>query len=314
LLAVASARRVWALQLAIGLLGVVATVAALLVAVTRIDFSVPSLGDLAAACQGYALPNLRLASVLVLVLGSVSLAAVMLTVRAVVRQLRAGRRFERELQLLGDVQGLARAYVVDADEPHAFCIGLLRPRIYITRAALALLDDEEREAVLAHEAHHARRRDPLCLLIARALGDGLFFLPVVRQLAERYAALAELAADEAAAAKRGGRRALASALLAFDAHPTPAAVGIAPERVDHLLGHRPRWELPTVLMLGAVATIGVLVAVTVRMAEATGHAAVGLPVLAAQVCMLGMSVGPVVLGAMGLLGGRRLLRRGKARR
>jgi Zn-dependent protease with chaperone function len=302
----ASARRVWALQLAVGLLGAAATVAGLIVAVTRIDFSVPSLGELAAACQRYTLPQARPASILVLMLGSVSVATVALTTRAVVRQLRAGRRLERELELLGPVPGLARAYVVDDDEPRAFCIGLLRPRIYVSRAALELLGDDERAAVLAHEAHHARRRDPLRLLVARALAEGLFFLPVVRRLPERYAALAELAADQAATAAAGGRRALASALLAFDEHPSPAAVGIAPERVAHLLGQRPRWELPTLLLLGALATIAALVAVTLRLAEATAHAAVGLPVLAAQACMLAMALGPIVLGAIALLGGRRL--------
>jgi hypothetical protein len=305
----ASARRVWALQLAVALLGAAATVAALLVAVSRIDFRVPSLGELAAACQRYALPDLRPASLLVLVLGSVSLATVVLSVRAVVRQLRAGRRLERGLRLLGPVPGLPRAHIVDDDEPQAFCTGLLRPRVYISRAALELLGDRECAAVLAHEAHHARRRDPLRLLVARALAEGLFFLPVVRRLPERYAALAELAADQAAAAERGGRRALASALLAFDEHPSPAAVGIAPERVEHLLGQRPRWELPTLLLLGALATIAALMAVTLRLAEATAQATLGLPMLAAQACMLAMALAPIAIGAVTLLGGRRLSRR-----
>jgi hypothetical protein len=300
----ASARRVWTLQLAVALLGAAATAAALLVAVSRIDFRVPSLGELAAACQRYALPELRPSSVLVLLLGSVALASVTLSVRSVVRQVRAGRRFERGLTLLRPLPGFARAYVVDADEPQAFCAGLLRPHIYVSRAALELLGADERAAVLAHEAHHARRRDPLRLLVARALAEGLFFLPAVRRLPERYAALSELAADQAATTTAGRRRALASAMLAFDEHPGPAAVGIAPERVEHLLGQRPRWELPTLLLLGALATIGALLAVTVRLADATAHATVGLPALAAQGCMLAMALGPIALGATAVLGGR----------
>jgi Zn-dependent protease with chaperone function len=303
----ASARRVWAFQVAVGLVGVCATGAALLVALTRIDFRLPSVDELVAACQRYALPNVRPASVVVLILGSVSLAAVLRTIAASVRQLRDSRRFERALETIGCIPGATPRLVFEDDQPHAFCIGMRRPRVYVSRAALELLADDELDAVLAHEVHHARRRDPLRLLVARALADGLFFLPLVRRLAERYAALAELAADEAAAAARGGRRALASALLAFDDHPTPA-VGIAPERVEHLLGQRPSWELSTVLLLGAVVAIGLLLAVTVRVAEVTGHGAVGLPVLAAQACLLAMSLGPVVAGAMGLLGGRRLVR------
>jgi Zn-dependent protease with chaperone function len=304
-----SARRVWALQLAVALLGAAATVAALLVAASRIDFRVPSLGELAAACQRYALPDLRPASGLVLVLGSIALATLALSLRAVVRQLRVGRRFERGLDVLGPLPGVPGAHEVDDDAPQAFCIGLLRPRIYISRAALELLGDDERAAVLAHETHHARRRDPLRLLVARALAEGLFFLPAVRRLPERYAALAELAADRAATAGAGGRRALASALLAFDEHPSPAAIGIAPERVEHLLGQRPRWELPTLLLLGALVTIGAMLAVTLRLAETTAHATIALPVLASQACMLAMALGPIVLGATAVLGGRRLSRR-----
>jgi hypothetical protein len=304
----ASVRRVWALQLTVALFGAVATLAALLIAMSRIDFRVPSLGELAAACREYALPDMRPASVLLLGIGSLGVATVVLGVRAAVRQVSTGRRFERGLVLLGPVPSMPRAHVIDDDAPQAFCIGLLHPRIYVSHAALGLLGGDELAAVLAHEAHHARRRDPLRLLVVRTLADALFFLPVVRRLPERHAALAELAADEAATGARGGRPALASALLAFDEHPSPAAVGIAPERVEQLLGRRPSWELPTFLLLAAAATIGALVAVTIRMAEATEHATVGLPALAAQACMFAMAAGPVVVGAMGVLGGRRLAR------
>jgi Zn-dependent protease with chaperone function len=176
----ANARRVWALQLGVGLAGVLATGTALFVAVTRINFNLPSVDELVTACQRYALPNVRPASVLVLVLGSVSLAAVLRTIVAVVRQLRDSRRFERALKTISCIPGSTPALVSDDDQPHAFCIGLLRPRVYVSRATLEFLDDDELEAVLAHEVHHARRRDPLRLLAARALADGLFFLPLVR--------------------------------------------------------------------------------------------------------------------------------------
>lgn len=117
---------------------------------------------------------------------------------------------------------------------------------------MRLLSHEELDAVIAHESHHARRRDPLRLLVARSVAADLFFLPVMRRLAERYAAMAELAADEAAVGATRGPRALASALLAFDAHPSPAVVGIAPERIDHLLGRDVRWDLPTLTLLAGI--------------------------------------------------------------
>ena len=305
----AEARRIWRLQLGVGLTGLLATAAALLAATSRIDFGLPSLPELAVACQRYGVAQLRPATASVLLIGSLSLAAVSLALRSAVRQLGASRRLERSLMVRDRLRWPRRARVFAHGDPHAFCVGLLRPRIYVSSAAVELLREDELTAVLSHEAEHARRRDPLRLLLARALAEGLFFLPVVRRLSERYAALAEIAADEAAASRPSGRAALASALLAFDAHPSPAAVGIAPERVDHLLGRRPCWDLPIVLVLGAAATIGLLVAVTIRMADATSQAAVGLPVLAAQACMLAVAAGPLVVGAIAMVGGRRVLRR-----
>lgn len=303
----ASARRVWALQIVVGGAGALTTAAALFVAVSRIDFSLPSLQQVVAACQRYALPHVRPISVLVLLLGSAAVAAVLLGIRSLVRQLRAGRRLERELRLLGPLPGTAAVQVIDDDRPRAFCIGLLSPRIYVSRGSLEILGADEREAVLAHEVHHARRRDPLRVLLTRTVADGLFFLPVVRRLNERCAALAELAADEAAVRARGGRHALASALLAFDAQPKAAGVGIAPERVDHLLGERARWELPALLLIGGVVTIGVAIAVTARVAEVAGHGTLPLPALLAQSCMLVMAAAPLVFGAMAILGARRLV-------
>jgi hypothetical protein len=299
------------LALAVALLGMAATVAAGAVAVTRVDFAAPSVAELMAACQRWVFPHLTTASVLILAVGSVSLAAIALCARSAGRQLLAARRFERRLPVTGDLVGVPGGRVIADGAPHAFCVGWLHPRIYISQGALEVLDEAERGAVIAHERHHARRRDPLRLLLARSLGEGLFFLPVLRRLAERYAALAELAADDAAVRASLGPQPLAAALLAFDTHPSPVVVGIAPERVDSLLGQRARFELPVLLLAGGLATIAVLVGVTVSMAGATGHATVQLPVLATQACMLAMAAVPLMLGAMGVLSARRLLGGGR---
>jgi hypothetical protein len=104
---------------------------------------------------------------------------------------------------------------------------------------------------------------------------------------------------------------LASALVAFEDSLGPAVVGIAPERVDQLLGARPRWELPLALLAWAAVVILALVAVAIRAEQATAHAAISLPLVAAQLCMLTMAVAPVMLGAALVLGSRRLLARPK---
>ena len=280
------------------------------VAVSRIDFAVPTPAEVLAACTRWLLPPGDAASVVVLVMGGAGLAVVGLTVSSALRRLRATRQFERALPVTGELAGRPDVRVVRDPVPQAFCAGLVRPRIYVSSGALALLSPAEREAVLGHEGHHARRRDPLRLLVARSLGDGLFFLPAVGRLAERYAALAELAADEAAVETARGRQALASALLAFDSHPDPSVVGIAPERVDRLLGERPRCELPLLLLAGATAMLLALGAVTLRLVEVTDHAGIALPAVLAQACMLAMAVVPLLVPATGLLAARRRRRAG----
>ena len=95
-------------------------------------------------------------------------------------------------------QALGGAVLIADAHPRAFCAGLLRPRVYVSTGAVALLDDAALSAVLAHERQHARRHDPLRLAVGRVLARALFFLPELGDLVERQQALAELSADESA--------------------------------------------------------------------------------------------------------------------
>lgn len=302
------ARGLFALSAVIGLAGLAVALSAALVAVSRLDFALAPAQDLIAACRGWVVPHGWLASLLVLGLGSFGFAGLALVLRSALRQIRATRRFERGLRVVGHLPEDSRVRLIDDASPAAFCAGLLRPRIYLSLGATRVLSDSERRAVLAHELHHARRMDPLRFLVVRALAEGLFFLPALGRLARRHAALAELAADEAAERVTGGARALGSALLAFDAHPGPAVVGIAPERVDRLLGRPLSLELPRLLLAGAAATLMVLVAMTIGLTQAAGQASISLPLLLARACMPAMLISPLLLGAVGLVGARRLSR------
>ena len=304
------ARRAFALWAALAVAGLAVVLTALLVAVSRLDVATPSVAQLIAACRSWALPDLAAASLAVLALGSLGVAVLTLALRSALRQVRATHRFERGLAVVGTLPDDPRVRLVDEAAPQAFCVGLLRTRVYLSRGAAQLLSEDERQAVLAHEFHHARRRDPLRLLVTRAVGAGLFFLPALGRLARRHAALTELAADEAAEGVGGGRRSLAAALLAFDAHPDPAAVAIAPERVDRLLGERLSMRLPVLLIGGAAAALAAIGAVAIRVTQATEQASVSLPGVLAQTCMLAMAAVPLLLGAGCLLGGRRMARRG----
>jgi hypothetical protein len=169
--------------------------------------------------------------------------------------------------------------------------------------------------VIAHEVHHARRRDPLRILLVGMLADALFFLPALRRLKRRYEELAEIAADEAAVTATRDPSPLAAALLRFGERGAPGVVGIAPERVAHLLGEAPRWELPVSVIAGALVTVAGLVAVAATTAHATGGDRVSLTLLASQACMLTMAALPVVaLAGLALLGRRAVAARSRSPR
>jgi hypothetical protein len=169
------------------------------------------------------------------------------------RGVRAHRRVVQRLPVLDrrDVAGGTVAVVAGA-RPLAFCVGLLRPRVYVSRGAVERLPAAQLAAVVAHERHHAKRRDPLRILVARAIGSAYS----LRALPRREQALAELAAD-AAAVRSAGVAPLAAALLAFGGED---GAGIAPERVDRLAGEGPADEVSRALVAGAGAVIaGLLV-------------------------------------------------------
>ena len=86
-----------------------------------------------------------------------------------------------------------------------------------------MLDPAQLEAVLAHEAAHVTRRDPLRLSLLRFLACMLFYIPALRRLADDLADEAEIDADDAAVA-RSEPLVLASAMLALASWAVPRGV------------------------------------------------------------------------------------------
>jgi Zn-dependent protease with chaperone function len=156
-----------------------------------------------------------------------------------------------------------RTQVIDLETPVALCHGLLQPRLLLSTGALRALSPAEMEAVLRHERAHLRRRDPLRLVLARALADALPALPILRHMAMALPLRQELAADRVALAAVGAE-ALGGALLKVGEalgplHGTTLAIGafsMLDARIDQLLGvpvsppsPSPRVVLPVVSVL-----------------------------------------------------------------
>lgn len=117
--------------------------------------------------------------------------------------------------------------VVEDTAPFAFTHGLLRPRVTVSSGLVASATSAELQAVLAHEAEHARGRDPLRTLITTVLTARHFALPLLEHLGTVFTAERELAADRYAVSQCGVG-AVAGALLKVGgaprwAHPAPAA-------------------------------------------------------------------------------------------
>lgn len=168
------------------------------------------------------------------------------TRRLVIRLL--ARRIDRPPSDLSDAAAAVAFHdmvdVVRDDRPQAFCYGLCRPRVCISTGLVRLLAPAELDAVLLHEHYHRRRHEPLRILVAEAVANTFYFVPLLQDLRWRYTALKEIEADRAAVAAHGGAAPLAGALykilnqVGADGHRAALLIGgISPtaQRIDYLL-------------------------------------------------------------------------------
>ncbi len=222
----------------------------------------PSLGELVGSCRTLVVAptSTSLAALLVLLIASTSLFLAGRNVLAIARSARRTRRLCRDG--VERFIGGQRVRVVPGRSIHAFCGGLRSPKVVVSRSAVEQLETAALHAVVAHEAAHVRRRDPLRLAVLATVADAAFFLPLVRHLVDRHAALTEIVADQAAAAA-AGRPAVARALLAFD-HDAPAsrAGRVDPRRVDALLGRCVARPIPRVVVIVTLSSLLILAALT----------------------------------------------------
>lgn len=106
-----------------------------------------------------------------------------------------------------------RIIEISNPEPVVFCFGVWRPKICVSRALIGILDKDELEAVLAHEAQHMASYEPLKVFIVKYFRSIFFFLPGLKNSAKKYFTFSELAADEKASGSAAERFSLASAIL-----------------------------------------------------------------------------------------------------
>jgi hypothetical protein len=154
--------------------------------------------------------------------------------------------------------GAAMSYeVVESGARFAETVGLLQPRLRVSRGLLEGVPPARVAVILAHETAHARRRDRLRLLAATL---ALAPLPVLPRplLRELETANAE-ACDERAAAAHG-RDAVIETLNAL------AVAAPASRRLESIaarvlvLALAPRWRLPAIVLPLAILGVYTLLA------------------------------------------------------
>jgi Zn-dependent protease with chaperone function len=103
-------------------------------------------------------------------------------------------------------------YLLASPRPACFTWGIFRPAIYLSTALQERLSPRDQEAMLAHEAAHARRRDGLVNTLLMAFYT-LFPLPGGQMLRTDWERAVERDCDAAAAHRIGSPCDVATALL-----------------------------------------------------------------------------------------------------
>ncbi len=160
---------------------------------------------------------------------------------------------------------LPEIVVVQSSTVEAVALPGYPGRIVVSSAMLDVLDDDEREAMLAHERAHLQHRHHRFLVLA---GFAAAAVPLVRPISTRVRFCTERWADESAAAYVGDRslvaRAIAKAALASVGPPPRTALALlglgVPGRIGALLAPQRRPGAGT-SMLFVTGLIGLAVSI-----------------------------------------------------
>ncbi|WP_320777324.1 M56 family metallopeptidase [Streptomyces sp. CRN 30] len=135
--------------------------------------------------------------------------------------------------------------VLEDEYPDAWLIPGAAPRLVVTTGALRRLDEQQVDAVLAHELGHARAHHDWLLHLSTALATGFPRVPLFAHFADQTHRLVELAADDTAS-RRCGHRTAALALIELNRHRGVLSCAgtrrLLGDRVQRLLEPPPRLD------------------------------------------------------------------------
>jgi len=172
-------------------------------------------------------------------------------------------RWQRRLDVLRRAVGIRRPVALrPARASSPFTAHTLRPVIWLPAALWARLPDAQKDALLAHELAHVRRRDWLWNGVQHVLEAVLWFHPAAWWLGRRIRDEREHACDDIAVATVRDPIALAEALAAVAREPAGPEIALAArggavvDRVARVLGApRPARRSSRGLVLGLALSL-----------------------------------------------------------
>ncbi len=190
--------------------------------------------------------------------------------RTWIRIVRARRAQRHLLAVLAHSDPTTGILVLDHAEASAYCVPGRGGQVVITTGALAQLEADELEAVLAHERAHLHGRHDLVVATATALRAAFGFVPLFAAAADQVPRLVEMAADDVAT-RSADRGCLATALLSLAGAPAPVGLlgaggSTAVARMRRLI--EPSRPIGMMHRLAALAGLAVVLALPVVLAAA----------------------------------------------
>lgn len=162
------------------------------------------------------------------------------------KELVAASQVVRRLSRCAQYDSRRSLWVLPANDALCLSIGLMRPQLIASEGLLASASSDELEIMVTHEEAHARRRDSLVRLIARAATIAM--LPPARhQLLAALELASEQACDEHAVLRSGDRLRVAETILSVERrmraicpvrdNPLVSAFGAGsvPQRIEAML-------------------------------------------------------------------------------
>ena len=164
--------------------------------------------------------------------------------------------------------------LIDHEAPVAYCLpGTTRSVTVLSAGLIAILDDEQLRAVIAHERAHATQRHHLVLLAFRAWRGSLPWFPIATRAHEAVAILVEMLADDQARRVVSDETLVRSIAIVASESPDATVAALTPDgssamaadspsasrRISRLVDGMPPLGLPARVF--AVASAVALVAV-----------------------------------------------------